>query len=326
MKTKKILTAVAALVLSAAVGASAASGGELGPLYDAGMALLFDTTNVTVSVNADFFLDGERIKTVKAICRQDDYDSYLDYRLFTPRDAEFDGEPQPDDRETGYTIVANRAYTDPQTGSVSVNLSRMEVIHPGVYYPGTDAGCNTLVRPSAQLDALAALAGLVVRQTEPLLPSGAVTAEESALGRTVHVRLTRDGAGDLADSVFTLCAQAFISRVIKREDFDALPVREYYGSASTIVEELLYTTAGYSLKGADVTLTADENGLLRAVSGTVSVGLTPHAQAGQYQGLLAPARPHTVDVTFEMTVSDYGETHVAPFLPEDYGVRGYWEE
>ena len=84
-KMLRFFLLMTAVLLAAALTASAVSAPVLGRVYSAGKNLLFSTDNVTLNGTADFMLDGVRFKGVKAKYMQDGYNSYWDYKLLTPR-------------------------------------------------------------------------------------------------------------------------------------------------------------------------------------------------------------------------------------------------
>ena len=82
MKKAKILTAV---ILTLALCLTAVAESSLVPFIDAAERLAFHTNNVTVTGNAEIFLDGERIKTAEITYVQDGENSFWQEKLFTPR-------------------------------------------------------------------------------------------------------------------------------------------------------------------------------------------------------------------------------------------------
>ena len=140
MKRLVVLLVSLMMILSVASGAfaensvtmpqDATAEDSLMLFYDAGMELMFETSNVTLDGHAEFSLDGERFKTADLHYIQNYTNSLYQLKLLTPRR---DG-TQPD-RESGYTIIANGEY-----------VYVIEVIYPGVYKTGTTAAQSTILR------------------------------------------------------------------------------------------------------------------------------------------------------------------------------------
>ncbi len=302
-KMLRFFLLMTAVLLAAALTASAVSAPVLGRVYSAGKNLLFSTDNVTLNGTADFMLDGVRFKGVKAKYMQDGYNSYWDYKLLTPRLEEAG------DRETGYTIIANEDY-----------IYTIDAFYPGSYREGYDnPPQNTLVRTSALMDQVVDLAGAAVGCMEPLLGGDAVQViADNHTGTTVHIVLNGENITDLTNAAFNMCAQMVIRRLIEPMDYDY--IRSGYGGLydyMTLTKGILALTHRYDLRGADVTATIDGSGRLRAVSGSVKVELTMD------EGLVLAneTQPHVIDLSFNVTASDYNSTRVSAFDPEAEGLK-----
>lgn len=79
---KKLISLIIAVCLC--LSAVALADGAMGDLYDKAVHLAFDTTNVTLTAEAEFKFDGEWFKTMHASYKQDGYRSYLSYMLDSP--------------------------------------------------------------------------------------------------------------------------------------------------------------------------------------------------------------------------------------------------
>ena len=318
MKMKKISLILTTLVLAAVLGASAAPDGALGGIYDAGRALLFETDNVTLTGNAVFSCDGERFKTVEAKYVQDGYDSLWQYDLYTPREPD-DVRYGSGDRKSGFTVIGN-AETN------GTDLYVLDNVYPGTYRSGYEDRQDSLVRRSARLDQLVSLAGIVIRQAEPLLGADAVTVlTDNDAGKTVRIRLDEGNISELVNGVFNLCAQSVVSHMFKPVDFESIPY-DHYSDWGTLADELAVYAERYSLAGADITVTVDGNGRLRSVKGTIAadVQIAGKMQYGFDRVLAAGSRPR-IDVSFDVGVSAYGTSHVDRFDPQKAGVKPFWE-
>ena len=291
-----LLAGVLCLVL---ISAALAEGGPLSGLWTSGCQLLFHTDSVTVDGEANFSLDGEHFKTAELHYVQDGYSSFYGLRLLTPWDFGTQ-------RESGWTIIA-----DP-VGDYAV----MEVRHPGVYRMGTDSPQNTLLRSSVQLDALTELGGLLVKQLEPLLPEGTITVTQAEGAATTHISLKEDQIPDVAASALNVAAGYLADRWFTgghdrsfSED-ESAPFENYV----TVTGALTNGTVRWGLKELQADFTADEQGRLTEMKGELRVEST------FWDGVV-----REVEVDFHLTMTDYGESKVKPFAPDDYDVCLPWE-
>ena len=282
------------LVLSVLAVSSLSAGpdGQLQRLFESGKTLFFDTSNVTVAGHAEFTLDGERFKTADILYKQDDTFSHWQLDLLTPR-------PGREDRETGYTIIANgdRIYI-------------MEKYNPGRYATASDEPCSTLVRQSAGSDLLVSMAYALAGPIEALLPEDAVVSSESDEGTQVQITLQESSVPSLLNPLMNLAAQFVLRRFMGVEadhiaDWGVGPFNHYL----TVTEGIIYTTSSYNLSDTAVTVSLDQNGRLTAVRGTADVILESKRE---------PKR--TLSVSFDFSVSGYGQTYVPAFDAGDFGV------
>lgn len=79
---KKLISML--VVLCLCLSAIAFADGAMGDLYDKAVHLAFDTTNVTLTAEAEFKFDGEWFKSMHASYKQDGFRSYLSYMLDSP--------------------------------------------------------------------------------------------------------------------------------------------------------------------------------------------------------------------------------------------------
>ena len=266
----------------------------LADLWNSGTDFLFHTENVTVDGEASFSLDGKHFKTAKLHYVQDGFRSFYGLTLLTPRN-------NGDEQETGWTIIAD------EEGYHYV----MEAYEPGVYRIGTGRKENTLLRRTIRLDAIMELGGLLIAQTEPLLPDGTVAvAEENGL-RTVQISICEGQMPDFAVSAFNLAAGYLSDRWFsfdfdRREPEDETPAFDHY---FTVTQALTAGTVCWTLRDADITFSLDAQGRLTAAKGTVRVNSTFWDQSVR-----------EIEMGFELAMSDYGTSEVKHFDPADYNV------
>lgn len=79
---------------------SALAEGALATLYNAGTALLFDTSNVTLTAHAEFTYDAQHFKTFDGKYVQDGENSLMQVTMTTPT-------RNGDSSKSGYTVIAN---------------------------------------------------------------------------------------------------------------------------------------------------------------------------------------------------------------------------
>ena len=290
-KAIALLLALAVLLLSA----SALAESPAETLVASAESLLFNTSNVTLSGSAVFFLDDVVFKTADATCIQDQDRSFWQLKLTSPRPEN----PEKGDLVSGFTIIG-----------IDSSVWVMETMNPGYYKTATAYPQTTLLRRSVQLDLMAALVRDLAKQADTLLGEGAVTAAPDAQGGT-EIRIVADeNVSDLVNTAITLLYQYAASRYFGVE-YDQISTR-YMSSLSnyiSVTQGILYTTEYMYLKQADVTVSLDAAGELRSVSGAASVYLQTGGDG-----------EHTLDVTFRLDVSDRGTSKVEAFDPEVYGV------
>lgn len=303
MRHMKIIVLFTALLLCICLTAAALSDSPASALWDSGCDLLFHTDNVTVTGEASFSLDGEHFKTAKLNYVQDGYRSFYGLRLLSPR-------PNGTLRETGWTIVAGEEG----------DIYSMEVLEPGACRVSFATPNNTLLRRSVELDALMELGGLLVKQTAPLLPEGVITAGETEDGlRTVHIAVAQDQLPDVALSALNL-GFSFLSDRWFSYGHDRTYVEDDMGQFENYVSITTALAAGtvhWTLRGADILFTLDAQDHLTAAEGALRVASTFWDESVR-----------EVEVKFSLAMTDWGNSHVEPFNPEDYGVSMpvWWDD
>ena len=296
MRHSKMIVLLLALLLCLSLSVTALAG-EKGPLWDlwhGGSELLFHTDNVTLDGHAVFFLDGDQFKEARLHYVQEGYESFYNLSLLTPR---FDGSQ----KETGFTIIAD------ETGKYDL----MEVFEPGVYRVGTDLPQNSLLTRSHELDALVSLGDALIPLTESLIPEGTLVAEESQEGKIIHLDINGEQLPDVAKNALNLGAEFFVSRWFYY-GYDRSVILEQPASFDnylTPTQALTDGTCRWEFKSAKADIALDSEGRLAAAKGTV-----------QLVSVYWDGVERQVDVNFDFSAGDYGQSAVKPFDPADYGV------
>lgn len=300
---KRIICLMLALLMlvPAAIAEPAATQTDisLSPLVfcDALESLVFGTSNVTLTGEAKFSLDGEWFKTAKIDYRQAEEDSYWDYRLTGLRH----GVPT----QNGYTIVANGEY-------YYVMESHP---HPGTYRSGADTPQSTVLRKTVQAETMMMLLRQLAGQTDLLLGKDAVTVTAGSSGAEMNIRFGEDLPEFVNGSLFLFWQYA--ARRFLGTDYEGF--EDQYGAPmamyGTVSKAVLYSTRSLSVKKAEVTAKLDAFGALEQIAGSASVMLHTSRDGDKL-----------LDVDFFLNVSDRGSTTVAKFDPQDYDVVLYREE
>ncbi len=305
MKRLVVLLVSLMMILSVASGAfaensvtmpqDATAEDSLMLFYDAGMELMFETSNVTLDGHAEFSLDGERFKTADLHYIQNYTNSLYQLKLLTPRR---DG-TQPD-RESGYTIIANGEY-----------VYVIEVIYPGVYKTGTTAAQSTILRRTVQMNLMTDMARLLAGQAENLLGEKVLTVQPDGDGGKELTVVLGEDVPELVNTALNIFYQFAAKRYFKT-DYDQIS-EAHMGSMEnymTVTEGILYTTKSVSLKRANCVMQVNSLGQAEQLKGDVSL-LLHTGRDGDRQ----------MDISFELHVSDRGNSFVGSFDPAEYGVQ-----
>ena len=295
---KKWIAALLSVLLVFTFAAAALAENQLRFFADGAMKLLFETGNVTLTGQAEFSLDGYRFKTAELTYMQDDTNSFYQLHLLTPRRDGLDGP----DRESGYTVIAN-----------GEKVFVMEVFYPGMYKTGTTGAQSTILRKSVQMGLMTEVLSVLVDQADALAGEQAFTVQPDGQGGSTLTVALGDDVPDLVNAALNIFYQ-FAAKRYFETDYDRMNERdmarmEHY---MTVAQGILGATKSVSLKQANMTLQADENGVPKQGSGEITL-------------LLDTARDGTreLGMTFRLEVSDLGGSHVEKFDPEAYGVK-YW--
>ena len=291
---KKTISLILSVILmfTAAISATAESEKTLSGLCDALFDLLFDTDNVTLDGNAIFSLDGTLFKTAEARYIQDGDRSCWDLKLSSPK---ADGSI----RENGYTVIAD--------GS---KIYVMEVYHPGVYKTGTGAPQSTILRESVQMDLMKVLIRSLAEQVEIAGESSAVSITENDAEQSVLIELN-EPVPDRFTIALNVLAE-FAAKRYFRTDYDQIGVQQMVpmNSYLTVTEGILSCMTSVSVKHAEAVIRKDGKGQIEQISGNASFRLNT-AKDGE----------RMLDLSFSLTVSDRGTSHVNSFDPATYGVK-----
>lgn len=181
--------------------------------FDSMKALVFDTQNVTVTLNAEFKVDGEVFKVLRGEYRQDDYDSFLEVMLDTPYGG---GEVY----TGGYTVIGNndRAYA--------------RDTYFGNYFTVTSTEpANTLLTKTSSLNA----ASLLMESVLSMLSEEGVKAAD---GKTVF---TLSEAPEILNSALTY----FLSDYIEENYyFTKTPCEVFFNSMDALIATEYEKTTG----------------------------------------------------------------------------------
>ena len=192
--TKKLFCALTAVMLLLSTACTGLAEGRLIKIWNAAASLLTDTQNVSLTGHATFAYDGEVFKTFDGRYKQDDYKSYMQVMLDTPR---ADGTTY----TGGYTVIGEEgsAYS-------------MDTVTPRIYHEQSAAYENTILTNHA-LRALLPFGGMIAELAEErFIPF--VT--EKAVGEGVQYHLKANGNdlpgafSDALSMVMELCGREYL--------------------------------------------------------------------------------------------------------------------
>lgn len=291
MKKRIILiTAILAAAVMVTVCAASSANDTYAELYDDAAALLFDEQNVSLSVSADFELDGNWFKTAEGTWKQDGDKSFRKLHLRSPKK---DGSI----RENGYTIVTE-----------GLDLFLMEEYTPGVYRTGTTNNRSSILRKTAATQQLVSLGRVMASRADLVLGEGALTRPADG-----EVRIALDeNAPALVNAALNQAAM-FAAKRYFSVDYDQLLPGPAYTSIydyGTLSQGILSCMRGLSVRKADITLKTDGENRLQSAEGSIGLYLETSDDG-----------VHQLDVTFRAEVSDRGSTMLKKFDPADYGAE-----
>ena len=288
---KRSFLIILTIILVTALTTGALAEKPLTALCDDMEELLFDTSNVTVTGKAEFFLDGEWFKTAEATYIQDSDRSWWDLKLTSPKK---DGT----ERHNGYTVIAD--------GS---KIYVMEVYRPGIYKTGTGTPQSTLVRKTVQLDLMKSMIRTIAEMAETAEDSPVRIEEENDRS---GIRISIQGNVPPAINLALNLSEQYLVRRYFHMDYDQVSERHMIPMDSylTVTESILGSTRSIALKNADIQVRNDGEGRPEKITGNVSV-LLDTAKDGE----------RTLDITFQADITDRGQSHVGTFSPADYNVQ-----
>ena len=290
---KRSFLIILSIILITAFTAVALAEKPLTALCDSAEELLFDTSNVTITGKLEFILDREWFKTAETDYIQDGDRSFWDLKLTSPKQ---DGT----ELHNGYTVIAD--------GS---KIYVMEVFCPGIYKTGTNAPQSTLLRKSVQLDLMTEMIRMLAGQMEAAAEiSDVLLIEEDSDGAGIRISLREDvpPAVNLALNVF----EQYLARRYFHIDYDQVSERHMIPMSSylTVTEGILACTKSIALKHADISIRKDRNGQLEKISGSISILLNTAKDGNR-----------ALEISFQASITDRGQSHVGTFSPVDYNVH-----
>ena len=279
---------MAAALFALAVCAAALANDTAVGIYDAVTDLLTATNNVTLSVNAEFSLDGQWFKTAEGTWKQDGDRTWRKLHLRSPK---ADGT----ERENGYTIV---------TEGDAIYL--IEDFYPAVYRTGSILERDAILRNTVESEQLINLGRILASQADLLLGEGAVTKTDDGARITLGED-TPDLVNIALNQAFMLAAKRYFG--FDYDEFRMAPAVASLRNFGTVTQGILYCVRNVAIRSAEVTLKTNQNGELEHAEGNIGLYLAT-AEDGVCQ----------LDVTFRADVTDRGTTVLKRFNPDDYGV------
>ena len=287
---KKLVAVILAALLALVICAASFANDTAVDLYDKTADLLFDHSNLTLTVNAKMSLDGQWFKTVEGTWKQDRDKSVRRLHLRSPK---ADGT----ERENGYTIVTEGYY-----------LYLMEDFTPGVYRTGITGERDSILRSTAESKQLVSLGRALVSQADLILGKDAITRTDNG---EIRIKLG-DDAPALVNAALTQVFQ-FAGERFFGVEYDMVLAKGSYATIrdyGTVTMGILYCTRGVSLREAEITVKTDASGYPVHAEGRVGLYIET-AEEGVRQ----------LDITFEADVTDIGRTMLKKFDPKDYQVE-----
>ena len=187
-KTRRTLCILLSLALCAALIVTACSEGIWASLFNAGCDLLFDTDNVTLSLDAEFCYRGKLFKTLSGQYIQDGSNSLMNILLKTPRE---DGSIY----EGGYTVIANDgiAYS-------------IETARPQYYTSRTTSDSSSVLTSTVMRRSIREFGTLLLDLADGML-SDHITTEKTADGTLCTLSFTEENTPELVNALLCVAAQ-----------------------------------------------------------------------------------------------------------------------
>lgn len=293
MKLYRILALIAALLLFCSTAHADIAAARI---YDAAVALLTKTANVTLTGKATFSLDGKPFKFVDTTYVQDGLNSKWVLELASPR---ADGSL----KNNGFTVIANDRFK-----------YAIEVYNPRVYKL---VECNpqpVILRPSAALTQLISLGHTLVEQ----IPEWSENELSHTSDGKLSIHVGNEQIPGPVSNLLTLGVLMAVQRTLGiGNDSVAFPsYPEEEASFESWAESLSPTraitncTEKYELTSLSAEIQMDESGRFTDVSGTARFVLHTF-QDGE----------HELNISFSGKASDYGSSAVSAFDAVEYGVE-----
>lgn len=279
MKHSRLIALLLAVLLSLSLVSGAMADSWLLPMYSRISTLLFDTDNVSISVDAALILDGEEFKRTAISHIQCGGDYYRDVMNTTLlRTGSW--------KDTGYTLLF--------TGEDKYTISSYDGYVMKSYRYGEK---NSILRRSMGLNSIDSLCWSLTSLLQVALPDSARAVD----GLTTTISLKGSEIPDVINAALVLVLQYYGSEARGISYRMLMPG----GSADIIdyntdVEGILYCTEFIRLDAMDVSITLDERGRLSAITGLTDMVLNTRA-----------GRQHNFSASFDIKLTDYG-TSVLP--------------
>ena len=292
MKLKRIVALMAALMLFWTIAYADTTATRI---YDAVADLLTNTTNVTLTGNATFSLDGKQFKTVETTYEQDGVNSRWVLNMTSPR-------ANGSLKNSGFTIIANNRFK-----------YAMEVFNPGTYKFVECDPQTAILRSSVVLTQLVSLGHTVVNQIPEWSGNEVFRTNDGKLS----IHLTEEQIPVSVNDLLGLGVLLAVQRTLSIVD-DSVVTPAYPNEANTFEASVASTTPAraiishtekYELTALSAEIGMDESGRLTEASGTAHFVLHTF-QDGD----------HELDISFSGKVFDYGSSHVPAFDATEYKV------
>ena len=291
----------AALCLAMAAGCAAAGAeGALSSIYAAGRTLLLQTENVTLTGEAEFFLDGESFKKAEGTYIQSGTDSFQQIDLKGP-----DNEGTV--HENGYAVMD-------LDGDVKIFEKHHGRDHGKTRYAVPQA---TILQENRMISLLADFGAAATEIFENALDGKIETAETEA-GKKTAWKAEAEDVPAVVQSAVNMLWQAGVSRFFFPGYQEMEPARyAELNSFSTPTEGILFTTERIALKRMEAAAEQDEEGRITSLAGEAEILLY-----GETSG------EHTLKVSFSVKAESYGSSSVRDngAVMDRMGIRPQEEE
>lgn len=273
----------AALCLAMAAGCAAAyAEGPLSSVYDAGEVLLLKTENVTLTGEAEFFLDGVSFKKAEGTYIQKGQDSFQQIDLTGP-------DTEGTMRRNGYAVMD-------VDGDVLISELRHGRDHR---LTRLSTRVTTILEENRMIHLLAGLGRAATGILEEAL-GGRITAAETETGRRTEWTAEEADISPVVQSAVNMLWQAGISRFYLPGYLELEPARyAEIDDFSTPTEGIVFTTEWIALKRFEAAVEQDGEGRITSFAGEAEIRLHGN-ESGE----------HSLRVLFSLKAGNYGDSAV----------------